>query len=198
MSIRKNAVFFGTFLIYEKGMVINMKKSRTYKVVWSGLFIALGVVLPFLTGQIQSIGSMLLPMHLPVLLCGFICGGPYGLAVGFIVPLLRSVLFGMPPMFPVAVSMAFELAVYGFVTGFLYNRLPKKNSMIYIALIAAMIIGRIVAGAVNVVLYGIEGSGYSVQMFMAGMFVNAIPGIILQLVLIPLLIIIFRKSKVME
>lgn len=175
-----------------------MKKSRTYKVVWSGLFIALGVILPFLTGQLQSIGNMLLPMHLPVLLCGFICGAPYGLAVGFIVPLLRSILFGMPPIFPVAVSMAFELAAYGFITGFLYRRLPKKNGMIYVSLIAAMLLGRIIAGAVNVLLYGIKGNGYSVQMFMAGMFLNAIPGIILQLVLIPVLIIIFRKSKVME
>ncbi len=175
-----------------------MNRSKTYKLVWSGLLIALGVVLPFLTGQIQSIGNMLLPMHLPVLIGGFICGGPYGAAIGFIVPLLRSMMFGMPPMFPVAVSMACELAVYGFVTGFLYRRLPKKNSMIYVALIAAMIAGRIVAGAVNVVLYGIGGNGYSMQMFMAGMFLNAIPGIILQLVLIPVLIMIFKKSKVME
>ena len=175
-----------------------MRRTKTYKIVWSGVFIALGVVLPFLTGQIQSIGNKLLPMHLPVLLCGFVCGAPYGLVVGFVVPLLRSILFGMPPMFPTAVSMAFELCVYGLVTGVLYRRLPKKNSMIYVSLVGAMIIGRVVAGGVNMVLYGIQGSGYSIQMFMAGMFLNAVPGIILQLVLIPVIIMLLRKAKVME
>lgn len=175
-----------------------MKRTKTYKIVWSGVFIALGVVLPFLTGQIQNIGNKLLPMHLPVLLCGFVCGAPYGLAVGFVVPLLRSILFGMPPMFPTAVSMAFELCVYGLTTGILYQRLPKKNGMIYIALAGAMITGRVAAGVINVVLYGIQGGGYSVQMFMAGMFLNAVPGIILQLVLIPVIIMLLRKAKVME
>lgn len=175
-----------------------MKKSKTYKIVWSGVFIALGIVLPFLTGQIQSIGNKLLPMHLPILICGFVCGAPYGLAAGLIVPLLRSVLFGMPPMFPTAVSMAFELCVYGWVTGFLYKKLPKKTSMTYAALLIAMIAGRVVAGAVNAVLYGIQGSGYSMQMFMAGMFLNAIPGIILQLILVPAVVILLRKAKVMD
>lgn len=175
-----------------------MKSTKTYKIVWSGVFIALGIVLPFLTGQIQSIGNKLLPMHLPILICGFVCGAPYGLAAGLIVPLLRSMLFGMPPMFPTAVSMAFELAVYGFVTGFLYKKLPKNNVMIYAALIGAMLIGRVAAGAVNVVLYGVQGSGYSMQMFMAGMFMNAVPGMILQLVLIPVIIMMLRKAKVME
>lgn len=175
-----------------------MKSTKTYKIVWSGVFIALGIVLPFLTGQIQSIGNKLLPMHLPILICGFVCGAPYGLAAGLIVPLLRSILFGMPPMFPTAVSMALELAVYGFVTGLLYKKLPKNNAMIYVALIGAMLIGRVAAGAVNVVLYGVQGSGYSMQMFMAGMFMNAVPGIILQLVLIPVIIMMLRKAKVME
>lgn len=175
-----------------------MKSTKTYKIVWSGVFIALGIVLPFLTGQIQSIGNKLLPMHLPILICGFVCGAPYGLAAGLIVPLLRSILFGMPPMFPTAVSMALELAVYGFVTGLLYKKLPKNNAMIYVALIGAMLIGRVAAGAVNVVLYGVQRTGYSMQMFMAGMFMNAVPGIILQLVLIPVIIMMLRKAKVME
>ena len=174
------------------------KQTKTTKLVLSGFFIALGIVLPFLTGQIREIGNMLCPMHIPVLLCGFICGGPYGLAVGFITPLFRSVLFGMPPMFPVSVSMAFELCIYGLITGVLYRRLPKKGWSVYVSLIAAMIAGRIFGGIVNIVLYGIQGSGYSVEMFMAGMFFNAIPGIILQLILIPVIIILLRKAKVIE
>ena len=83
------------------------------KLTYSALYLAIALVLPFLTGQIPQIGSMLCPMHIPALLCGFVCGWGWGLAVGFIAPLLRSVLFGMPDMFPTAVSMAFELAVYG-------------------------------------------------------------------------------------
>jgi thiamine transporter ThiT len=90
-----------------------MTKKTTKKMVLSALFIALGLVLPFFTGQIPQIGSRLLPMHIPILLCGFVCGAPFGLAAGFITPLLRSLIFGMPPMMPTAVAMAFELAAYG-------------------------------------------------------------------------------------
>jgi len=75
-----------------------MKKADTLRLTLAALFVALGLVLPFLTGQIPEIGSMLLPMHLPALLCGFVCGWPCGLAVGFVMPLLRSLIFGMPPL----------------------------------------------------------------------------------------------------
>ena len=101
-----------------------MKSLSTKKVALAGLFLALGLLLPFLTGQIPQIGNMLLPMHIPVLLCGYFCGWRYGLAVGAAAPLLRSALFGLPPMFPIAVAMAFELAVYGLMTGLLYKRFP--------------------------------------------------------------------------
>jgi uncharacterized membrane protein len=92
----------------------------------AGLFLALGLVMPFLTGQIPSLGNKLLPMHIPVLLCGFVCGGPTGLIVGFILPILRSVLFSMPPMYPMAMSMAFELAVYGFVQGLCIESFQRR------------------------------------------------------------------------
>ena len=98
-----------------------MKPNNTKKLVYSALFLALALVLPFLTGQIQTFGQMLAPMHLPVLLCGFVCGPVWGLAVGAVAPLLRSLLFSMPPMFPTAVAMAFELAAYGLFTGLFYR-----------------------------------------------------------------------------
>ena len=119
-------------------------KKNTRKLVYSALCLALCLVLPFLIGQIPQIGQMLSPMHIPVLLCGFLCGWPWGLAVGFIAPLLRSVLFHMPAMYPGAISMAFELATYGAVSGLLYHLLPKKNGYIYVALIVAMLCGRVV------------------------------------------------------
>ncbi|MBO5474331.1 MAG: ECF transporter S component [Lachnospiraceae bacterium] len=173
-------------------------KNDIKNLVLAALFMALGIVLPFFTGQIPQIGNMLLPMHIPVLLCGFICGWQYGLAVGFATPLLRSMIFGMPVMMPSAIGMAFELAAYGFVTGFLYRKLPKKNYTVYVSLLGAMIIGRIVWGMVSVVLYGIQGNSFSVQIFLSGALLNAIPGIILQIILIPAIMIALNKAGVLR
>lgn len=108
--------------------------------------LSLAYILPNFTGNIPQIGNMLLPMHLPTILCGYLCGGPWGAAVGFIAPLMRSAILGMPPPFPTAISMAVEMAVYGFVSGFLYRRLPKTLGGIYASLISAMLIGRVVWG----------------------------------------------------
>ena len=167
---------------------------RVRRMTYAALFLAMAMVLPFITGQIPEIGSMLCPMHIPVLLCGFMCGWPWGLAVGFISPLLRSVLFGMPAMFPGAVSMAFELAVYGAVSGLLYHLLPRKPWMTYVVLLIAMIAGRIVWGAARWVLAGLSNTSFTWQLFVAGAFVNAIPGIILQIVLIPALVIALDRA----
>ena len=171
----------------------------TKKLVRASLLMALGLLLPFLTGQIPTIGRMLSPMHIPVLLCGMICGWPYGLAVGFLTPLLRSVLFGMPAIYPQAVGMAFELAVYGLVSGLVYARFQKKGlKAIYITLITAMLAGRLVWGLVSILLYGVVGNTFTFQMFLAGAFVNAVPGIILHLVLIPAIMFALERSGVLE
>ena len=167
--------------------------NRIRKIVLTGLFMALGIVLPFVTGQIPQIGSMLLPMHIPVLLCGFICGWKYGLVVGAIVPLLRSMMFGMPPMMT-AIAMAFELATYGCVTGFLYKKLPGKKVKLYISLISAMILGRIVWGMVSLVIYGVTNAVFTWQIFIGGALLNAIPGIILQLIVVPILVMAIEKN----
>ena len=123
--------------------------SKTVKnITLSAMFMAIGMVLPILTGQIQQIGNMLLPMHLPVFLCGLICGWQYGATVGFVLPLFRSVTFGMPPLFPTATAMAFELVTYGLVAGLLYGRSRWQCVIaLYRSLIAAMLAGRIVWGA---------------------------------------------------
>ncbi|MDR0928771.1 MAG: ECF transporter S component [Oscillospiraceae bacterium] len=151
----------------------------------SGLFLALGLLLPFLTGQIPQIGSRLSPMHIPVLLAGFICGAPTALAVGFVTPLLRSLLFGMPPLMPTALAMAFELAAYGAAAGLISRALGRSIPMVYLSLIGAMLAGRIVWGVVSFILYSILGNPYTWQTFAAGAFVNAVPGIILHIVIIP-------------
>ena len=162
--------------------------------VLAAMFLAIAFVLPFLTGQIPQIGAMLCPMHIPVLLCGFICGWPWGLAVGFMAPLLRSVILGMPPMFPKAVCMAFELAVYGAAAGMLHKLLPKKKIYVYVSLLGAMLAGRLVWGAAMFACIGLSGGSFSLAAFLAGAVTNAIPGIIVQLVLIPVLVLILDKD----
>ncbi len=168
------------------------------RLVYAALCLALCMVLPLLTGQIPQIGRQLSPMHIPVFLCGFLCGWPWGLAVGAIAPLLRSVLFGMPPMYPEAVCMAFELATYGAVTGILYRILPRKPWSVYVALIAAMLAGRVVWGIVRWALLGLAGTQFTMQMFLAGAVLNAIPGIILHIVLIPLIVLALNKAGLIE
>ncbi len=170
--------------------------TNTRKLVYAALFLALGLLLPFLTGQIPQIGSALSPMHIPVLLCGFICGWPYGLAVGFITPLLRSVLFGMPPMYPTALAMAFELATYGLIAGILYATFKKKDlKAIYCSLIVAMICGRIVWGIARWIMAGLGGNAFTFQAFLAGAITNAVPGIILHLILIPIIMVAYERFK---
>lgn len=163
------------------------------KLVYSALCLALCMVLPFLTGQIPEIGSALSPMHIPVLLCGFICGGPWGMVVGLTAPLLRFALFGMPPLFPTGLAMAFELAAYGLFSGLLYKWLPKKNGYIYLALIASMLLGRAVWGAVMMLMVG--AAEFGLAAFIAGAFTNAIPGIICHIILIPIIVIALKKAK---
>lgn len=172
-------------------------RNKIKKLVLSAMFLALGIVLPFLTGQIQSIGNMLLPMHIPVMLAGLICGWQYGLAVGFITPLLRSVMFSMPVMYPGAIAMAFELATYGFVIGFLYKKYYWHCvKALYKSMIPAMLAGRIVWGMVMSFLLG--WGKFTFTMFITGALLNAVPGIILQLVLIPLIMVALGKAKVVR
>ncbi|MGN0453506.1 MAG: ECF transporter S component [Ruminococcus sp.] len=172
-------------------------KTNIQKLALSAMFLALGILLPFLTGQIQQIGNMLLPMHLPVFLCGLICGWQCGVAVGFILPLLRSAMFGAPVLYPMAVAIAFELAAYGLVAGLIYSRSNRKGmGAVYRAIAAAMIAGRAVWGAVEALLLGIGGSAFTWKMFLSGAFLNAIPGIVIQLTLIPAIMFALKKTGI--
>ncbi|MDO5520149.1 MAG: ECF transporter S component [bacterium] len=169
------------------------KLNPTKKMVLTATFIALGLVLPFLTMQIPSIGNMLCPMHIPVLLCGFLCGGPYGLIAGLCLPVLRSLLFGAPVLMPTALAMSFELAAYGLVSGVLYDLLKGVKLRAYITLIGAMVIGRIIWGIAAFCIYHAIGNVFTWKLFATQAFLRAIPGIILQLVFIPLIVIQLEK-----
>lgn len=170
------------------------QRDRAQKITYSALYLAIAMVLPLLTGQIPQIGAMLCPMHIPALLCGFVCGWPWGLAVGFIAPLLRGILFGMPVLFPTGVAMAFEMAVYGACAGILYKVLPKNTAYLYIELVIAMVLGRLVWGLVRFALAGLSGTTFTPALFLSGAVLEAVPGIILQLVLIPVLVTALKKT----
>ncbi len=172
--------------------------NKIQKMTLAGLFIALGIALPFLTAQVQFLGSAFLPMHLPVLICGIVCGKRYGFVVGLVLPTLRFLLFGMPPLFPVGIAMTFELATYGFVIGFAYEKLPKKQIFTYLALILSMLVGRVVWGLVMSLIAFISDVPFSISIFIAGAFVNAIPGIIFQIIVIPIIIKTLRDSGHIE
>ena len=170
-------------------------KPVSKNLVLPALFLSLGLVLPFLTGQIPQIGQMLLPMHIPVLLCGLICGWQRGAAIGFVLPLLRSVLFGAPPFCPQATGMAFELMAYGLVIGLLYSRSRWHCLLaLYRCLVLAMLAGRVVWGLVQTLQLGLTGGAFTFQMFLAGAFLNAIPGILAQLILVPAIMLALDRT----
>lgn len=179
---------------YFSGFLGRRAVSNTKKITLAGLFAAIGMILPLFTGQIQEFGNMLLPMHLPVFLCGYVCGGRYGMMTGMMLPVLRSVLFGMPPLMPQALSMALELGTYGGMAGFFYRKLPKTPKGIYIGLTASMLIGRAVWGIAAAFFYGAAGIPFGINVFLGGALLEAFPGIVLQLILIPVLIFTLEKA----
>jgi len=178
---------------------MNRTKTATLlrHLVYAAVCLALCMLLPFLTGQIPQIGSALSPMHIPVLLAGFLCDPWWAMAVGFVAPMLRHVWLGMPPLIT-AIAMSFELAAYGLFSGLLYRLLPKKTVNIYVSLIGAMILGRIVWGIAMVVISGVSGSAFTWSAFIAGALLNAVPGIILHIVLIPILVMALKRAKVLD
>ena len=175
-----------------------MHRNQIRRLTLTAMFIALGYLLPFLTGQIPQFGAMLSPMHIPALLCGFVCGWQYGLVAGAIMPLLRSATLGMPYIFPDAVAMAFELAAYGCAAGLLYRALPKHIAFVYVTLVLSMLIGRAVWGLASAVLMMGTENAFTTQAFLAGAFVNAWPGILLHILVIPPVVLGLRRAKLMD
>lgn len=167
------------------------------KLTYSAMCLSLCMVLPFFTGQIPQIGSTLCPMHLPVLLAGYLCGPWWAMAVGAAAPLLRHVWLSMPPLVA-ALGMTFELAAYGLLTGLLYRILPKKPVSIYLSLLCAMVLGRVIWGCAMVLIMGASGSPFTWSAFIAGALLNAIPGILLQIIVIPVLVMALQRSKIIE
>lgn len=176
-------------------MMTPRAKHELRHMVYAAVCLALALVLPFLTGNIPHIGRALCPMHLPVLLCGFVAGPWWGLAVGITAPVLRHLLF-FAPAYPTFAAMAAELGVYGLVSGLLYKHLPRRMSCIYLSLLTSMVLGRIASGAAMAALLGLGGQSYTFAAFLAANVTGAIPGIIVQIVLIPVIVLALEKAGI--
>ena len=162
----------------------------------SALFLALGFILPMLTGQIPVLGKALLPMHLPIFLCALICGWKYATVIGFFLPLLRSLLFSVPVMYPTAIAVAFEMAAYGIITGILYAHLPKRPILsVYLAMLPAMLVGRTVRLLAEVLLLGFKGNPFVWRAFFVSTILNASPGILLQLLIVPAVMLVLKRAN---
>ncbi len=156
--------------------------------------IALCVVLPMAFHAIPNAGQVMLPMHIPVLLCGMLCGAPYGAVCGLLGPFLSHAITGMP-LAPVLPSMMAECAAYGFCTalGLRFVRTGSTYRDLYIALLAAMLLGRIVSGVVKALTLS---GGYALNAWLMASFVTALPGIAVQLTLLPLLVRTLMRARV--
>ena len=170
---------------------------KTKHIVLTGLFIALGLVLPMAFHSIPNAGSIFLPMHIPVLLCGLVCGPWFGLGCGALTPLLSSLATGMPPA-AILPGMLCELAVYGLTAGLLtrFVRLSNRPAKLYISLVGAMLAGRIASGLVNALIFRV--GQYSMQIWLTASFVTSLPGIAIQLALIPIIVLALQKAKLAE
>lgn len=170
-------------------------RTSTYKLVLAALCLAAGIVLPFVTGQIPFIGNLLLPMHIPVFVCAFCSSKSYSTAVGFILPLLRSAIFSVPAFFPNAVAMAVELATYAFIASFLYEKIGRRTlGGIYMSMLPAMLIGRVAWGVARWLMLGFSSEPFTLPYFAAEAFVNALPGIVLQLIVVPVLVMLIQND----
>lgn len=168
--------------------------KQTKNLTFSALCLALCYLLPFLTAQNQELGTLLCPMYVPVLLCGFLCGWPWGLAVGLIAPVTRSLIFGMPPLYPIAAGMSFEMAAYGAVTGILYRKFPAKRGFVYLTLFIALLAGRTVWGLSRFVMMGLAGTEFSLMLFLNGALLQSWPGIVLDFAVVPVVVFALEKA----
>lgn len=167
-----------------------MKKLSIKNMVLAALFLAIGVILPFFFHTFGfGAGAVFLPMHIPVLMCGFVCGAPYGAVVGVLLPSLSILLTGNPPLYPTAIAMSLELCAYGTAAGLLYRFFSEIPS-----LLIAQLVGRAVSGLANLVLLGLQGGQYLLATFLSGAFVTALPGLVIQWIFCPILLAVLKKG----
>ncbi len=171
-----------------------------YKLTITALLLAAGMYLPFLLGQVEVLGQTISPLHIPVLLCGLTCGWGWGMVLGMVLPILRSLIFIMPPM-ATAIPMAFELGVYGLVSGIMYPlfvyMLKKENHLpaVLYAMLTAMLSGRIIGGIAKACMMGFQGNAYTFQTFVTAYFVSTAVGALIHLIVVPAITMALEKAR---
>lgn len=165
--------------------------NKTRKLTYAGLFLALSVLLPLIFHLTGVPGQVFLPMHIPVILCGFICGKKYGLVIGAIAPLINTIITGMPVIYPIGISMVFELAAYGFFAGLIY----EKTNRIIPSLLVSMVLGRLIRIGATFLITVPFGGKFIFLGLLGALFVTSLWGIVIQLILIPLIVRISKISK---
>ena len=173
-----------------------MERRKTEKLTLTGMLLAVGILLPFATSHGMGLpGTVLLPMHIPVLLCGLLCGPLYGGAIGLLLPILNCVLTGMPVLYPMMPIMAMELLTYGAISGLLYHktRLHRLSWGVYPAMLAAMVCGRVAYGLTFQVLLIISGELKALTVWTA--IATGLPGIVVQLLLVPAIVLAVRRTR---
>ena len=176
-------------------MAKKKKTAKTSYLIMALVCLAISVVLPMLTDQVPRFGQGLRPMHIPVLIAGFACGPVIGFVVGLAAPMLSLLIHGAPALIQASFAMCLELATYGLIAGLLYSQLPRKTGNIYVSLITAMIVGRIVWGACMLAFSSKYGLGFTYQMFIKYAFIDAMPAILFHIVLIPAVVIALEKAN---
>ena len=173
----------------------NKTRTNTKFLVLTAMFIAIGIVLPMAFHTIPNAGKIILPMHIPVILCGFICGPIYGMFAGMLTPILSSVMTNMPPLYPMAVIMLCELATYGFVSGILIRLIKTKWTIvnIYLSLVIALVVGRIVAAPMSCAMFNMP-----FKVWVSGSLASAVPGIVIQLTVIPALLFALDRARLIK
>ncbi len=165
--------------------------SKLKKIISTGIFIAIGIILPQIFHLLSISGKIFLPMHIPIFICGMTCGGIYGFYAGIITVAISSVITGAPVPYPEGVAMCAELAAYGFVSGYVY----KRTKLAAFALIAAMISGRIIYGTIKYLTLLNSGVAYGLETFIAASFLVCMPGILFQFITVPVIVKILSRAK---
>ncbi|HHX28438.1 MAG: ECF transporter S component [Bacillota bacterium] len=159
----------------------------------TGLFTAMGIVLP-MGFHAVGMGRTFLPMHIPVLLAGIYVGWRSGLAVGVATPALSGLLTGMPPFVPpTAFAMMVELPVYGVLVALFYRRMRLHPAW---AVTLAALAGRVVYGLIGYSVFPLMGlPGVSPLYPVTAGLAASIPGVLLQIVLVPVIVIRLKPAE---
>ena len=171
--------------------------SSIKKACITSVCIALCYVLP-MAFHMLGLGGALSPMHIPVLLCGLICGWPYGAFCGIAGPVISSLLSGMPSTLQL-IYMVPELCAYGLFAGLLLRFIKTGNSIadLYLSMIPAMLLGRIIGGIAQAAFYLSTARGYSIALWAGGYFAGSLPAIIIQLIAVPSLVMVLMKARLL-